>query len=230
MTRVMWDSVTVGEIPRDANAVAGYAGGLFPTFPVLVKEWPHADHLEVAINLEEDGDILDCEAGDVDPTDFEGIEGWVRRMKERGRWRPGPYASQSNMGAIVRYLVTHGHKRGSFRVWSAHYIGPHICSPETCRLPDGQPCDFSADGTQYGDHALGRNLDVSLLHDDFFPHAKPKPRKAPKPKVTAAGLSAALSAGILGILHGAGVVHLTTAETGLIGAVAAFLAGYVKRD
>ena len=37
----MFDSVTVDAIPADAPAVAGYVGGAFHNYPVLVARWPH---------------------------------------------------------------------------------------------------------------------------------------------------------------------------------------------
>lgn len=229
--RVMYDSITLGEIPPHAQAVAGYVGGRWPTFSELVKDWPHAEHLSIAIGLDEDADALDIEQGDVDPTDLEGVEIWVDKQLRRGVWKPVLYSSQANMGAIIRHLESKGIRRNRFRVWSAHYGFAHICSPHTCRLPDGQPCDFTADGTQWTSSALSRNLDESLLHDDFFHAPAPPPRKSPKKpvkKVTAAGLGGALTTAILAAVHAAGLT-LTPAEAGAITSVAAVLSGYVKK-
>lgn len=228
--RAMYDSVTVGEIPHNATAVLGYNDGEFNTAKELDREFPHADKVILsALGILTPGcNGIDCEPGDVPPTDFEAILKDIRTLLDRGVWRPVVYASQSNMGAIVRYLTAHGIKRARFRVLSAHYgLGVHICSPQTCRLPDGQPCDFTADGTQITDHALSRNLDESILHDDFFPHHLPKRNRKPVKKVAAAGLGGAITTGILAAIHAAGL-HLTPAEVGFITTAGSFLSGYAK--
>lgn len=148
----MYDSVTVNEIPSGAQAVAGYVGGSFPTFNSLLRDFPHAKHLSIAVTSHEDADCLDIETGDSTPA---LAPGWVRRQHARGVKRPVVYANTSTMPAVLQALTEAGIHRSEYRVWTAHYTGaPHI--------------EFGSDATQYDDKALGRNLDASLCIPTFF--------------------------------------------------------------
>lgn len=226
MTRIMYDSTTVDAIPRDATAVAGYVGGNFHTFPTLRRRFRKANKLSIAVNASEDAACLDVEPGDATPGE---VVSWVLRQHARGEQRPVIYASRDNMPAVIDALEQHGMSRASVRLWSAHYgAGAHICGAVSCGA------GFTADATQWTDKALGRNLDESLLADTFFPaktkaKAKVKLPAKPHPKVTAATVAAGLVTAILGVLHGAGLVHLTPAETSSITTAAAGIAGYVKK-
>lgn len=162
MTMQMFDSTTVGEIPGDAPAVAGYVGGYWPTYLRLVQGFPRAYHLSIAVNAGEDAECLDIERGDAEP--YQAPE-WVRRQLARGVARPVLYSSVSTMGQVVGALESAGIPRSSVRLWTAHYTGyPHVCTPQSCGygLPD------ESDATQWTDHSLGRNLDESLCSDSFF--------------------------------------------------------------
>lgn len=148
----MFDSTTPSEIPASASAVAGYVGGLWPDYEEEVKRWPHARHLAIAVNRHEDGDCLDIEKGDAVPTD---APDWLVRQEGRGVARPVTYGSQSTIAAIMEALSNARIVRSRYRVWSAHYTGvPHV--------------EDHADGTQWTDRALGRNLDESLMLPSFF--------------------------------------------------------------
>ena len=156
----MYDSVNTKMIPADAEAVAGYVGGFWPTFPTLVLEWPKAKKLSIAVNARQDAECLDVEAGDARP---DQAPAWVKRQIKRGVKRPVVYGSVSQMGLILRTLEKAGIHRSQVRVWTAHYtFKPHLCSA-ACGFGD-----LKADATQYSDHALGRNLDASLCSAGFF--------------------------------------------------------------
>lgn len=169
----MYDSVTVSAIPKGAPAVAGYVGGRFLTFPTLVKEFPKAHKLSIAVASTQDAECLDIEPGDSTPA---LAAGWVRRQKARGVERPVVYTSLSGAQALVNTLQTSGLPRGSYRLWTAHYtFHAHICDPK-CGFGLREP----ADATQWTDKALGRNLDESLCSNTFF-GAVPKPKPAVDP-------------------------------------------------
>lgn len=148
----MYDSIEVSQIPARAVAVAGYVGGKWPTYHELIKYFPGAKRLSIAINAHEEADCLDVEQGDARP-DQVGV--WVHRQKIRGVQRPCVYASLSVMGAVKADLAKHKIKRSEVRLWSAHYIYTPII-------------DAGFDATQYTDKALGRNLDASLCKADFL--------------------------------------------------------------
>jgi hypothetical protein len=168
---VMYDSVTVSEIPHSASAVAGYVGGRWPTYSTLVKEFPHAQHLSIAVNAGEDAECLDIESGDATIAD---APTWFRRQKGRGVTTPCFYTSLSNVDALVAALNKEGIHRPEYRLWSAHYTyRAHVCGP-----PEG--ISVTADATQWTDRALGRNLDESLCDDAFFPKPAPRPYENPQ--------------------------------------------------
>ena len=159
----MYDSVDVRQIPSNAQAVAGYVGGRWPTFGTLAAEWPRSTHkLSIAVNASENADCLDVEQGDAS---VDQAAAWVKRQKARGVKRPVVYTSVSQAPLLLRTLARGGVARSDIRLWTAHYtFKAHRCSAS---------CGFgfagSADATQYSDHALGRNLDASLCSPSFFP-------------------------------------------------------------
>lgn len=161
MPKTMYDSVTLGEIPADAEAVAGYTSGRWPTFSKLAILFPKAHRLSIAVSAEHDADCLDIENGDASPAQ---APAWVRRQIARGVKKPVVYSSVSQMGHVLSVLKASGIKRSKVRVWTAHYTSkPHLCGAECYR-------GFAtvADATQYTNNALGRNLDASLVADSFF--------------------------------------------------------------
>lgn len=158
-TVTMYDSVDLTQIPAKAAAVAGYVGGHWPTYKELAAKWPNAKRVSIAVNALEDAEVLDVEKGDATVAQ---IDPWFRRQKGRGLARPAIYASVSNAQAVVDALAKAGFARTAYRLWTAHYTGTaHRC---------GKACGFAgeADATQYDDHALGRDLDVSLCLGTFF--------------------------------------------------------------
>lgn len=219
MTRVMYDSVTVNEIPSDATAVAGYVDGNFRTWSQLSRF--KANKLSIAVSHTTDAAALDCEPGDVPPSE---VAAWVKRQLAHGQYRPVVYASRDTFPEILPLLTANGIKRTQYRIWSAHYSHLHICGSLSCGA------SFEADATQWTDRALGRNLDESVLRDDFFPPApvkKPKIKKPAKPvrKVTAAALAASVATAVQAAVHGKGLA-ITPAEASAIATAAAAIAGY----
>ncbi len=181
MSIKMFDSVNVTQIPLDAEAVAGYVNGAWPTYWKLVSEFPHAHKLSIAVNVTRDADCLDVERGDAT---IEEAPGWVKRQLQlKPNSRPCIYIQVSNAQSLIRYLELHGVPRGKYRLWTAHYNGAaHICGPR---------CGFGfydhADATQWTNQALGRNLDESLVANWFFP-AVQQPKKPPLSKRAARAL------------------------------------------
>lgn len=218
MTRVMYDSVEVGTIPASADAVALYIDGHYANFKAGVEHCPHANHLSIAVFADHDAACLDVEPLDATPAQ---AAGWVRRQLDRGQPHPVIYSSRDNMQAVLTDLARAGIGRDQVRLWSAHYgMGPHICSPRTCGA------SFTADGTQWTDSALGRNLDESLLADHFFPPRPARPVRAPHKKVIGAGATAAIGTGLIAAAHAFGA-HLTPAESGALASLAAIIGGYL---
>ena len=156
----LYDSIDTSQLPSDAQAVAGYCGGRWPTFASLASLFPNAQRLSIAVNSSEDAAALDIENGDATVDD---APGWYARQVAVGVWRPCFYASAGIMDTLVATLQQAGIARSSVRLWSAHYDGEHVCAPDSC----GQ-VSIPMDGTQWTSNALGRTLDQSLLVPGFF--------------------------------------------------------------
>ena len=170
MTITMWDSITISEIPANAEAVAGYTSGHWPTYPELVKRFPHAHVLSIAVQASQRARCLDCEPGDASVAQ---APQWFRTLADRTQGPPVLYTSASSVGQLIAAMAGAGIKRSEYLIWSAHYtFKEHICAPGTCGY-------LPADATQWTDKALGRNLDQSICSDHFFPGAASAPGPTP---------------------------------------------------
>lgn len=160
----MFDTAFNNQFPSGGEAYAGYVDGHVgsqPNYAWIVATFPNAYHLSISI-FGNDADCLDIEPGAATPA---MAASWYQRQVARGIARPCFYASASTMAADILPVITAaGFPRASIRLWSAHYgDGEHICGPSSCGLV---PIDM--DGTQWTSAAMGRNLDQSRLHGDFF--------------------------------------------------------------
>lgn len=162
MTLTMYDSITLTEIPKDAEAVAGYVNGRWPTYPKLAALFPHAHRLSIAVTAEADADCLDIEKYDATPAQ---APGWVRRQQKRGVKRPVVYCAVSDAKTVLGVLAAAGISRSQVRLWTAHYTK----TPHRCTSVCGFGFTGTADATQYTDVAEGRSLDASLVASTFFP-------------------------------------------------------------
>lgn len=160
----MFDTAFNNQFPGGGEAYAGYVDGGVgdqPNYQWIVSTFPQAYHLSISI-FGNDADCLDIEPGAASPSI---AVTWYEAQKARGLARPCFYASASTMAADILPVITaSGFPRSEIRLWSAHYgAGEHICGPGSCGLV---PVDM--DGTQWTSSSMGRTLDQSLLHGDFF--------------------------------------------------------------
>lgn len=176
MALTMFDSISVSQLPAGTGyCYAGYVNGNWPTYRQVVASFPGHHVLSIAVNSGADADCLDVENGDASPGQ---AAGWFARQLARGVTRPCIYASTSVIGTIISLMGAAGISRGSVRFWSAHYgAGLHLCGPGSCGWS-------AADGTQWTSSAMGRNLDQSVLLDNFFGAAPPPPPPHPSGYVT----------------------------------------------
>jgi hypothetical protein len=161
--RTMFDSVDVGQIPREAKAAAGYVGGSWPTFAdgELREHCPDARLVSIAVASSHDAECLDVEPGDASPGD---APGWVREQHKRGVERPAVYAAAGEMATVLRMLDAAGIHPDEYRIFTAHVgAGKHICGPGSCGL-----ISVKADATQWTWTSGGRNLDESVTRPSFW--------------------------------------------------------------
>jgi len=174
----MYDTALNNQFPAGGEAYAGYVDGSVgnqPNYAYVVRTFPRAQHLSIALFAAHNADALDVETGASAASD---VPGWYGRQVARGVQRPVIYASASTMnGSVLAILSRARIARAQVRLWSAHYgLGEHICGPHTCGA-----LSVDADGTQWTSSARGLVLDQSLLLDNFFAPAataQPTPTEA----------------------------------------------------
>lgn len=174
-TAAMFDTITLGTVPGDPFALAGYTAGRWPTFLPLRHRWPQAHTVSIAISARDHADCLDVEPGDATPSE---VAGWVRADIKAGWRKPCVYSSWWEFHDQVTPALAQAHiSRSQVWEWDADYTyWPHI--------------DAGFDATQWTDRALGRNLDESLVtraflsiaHPALTPAPKPKPKPSPAPR------------------------------------------------
>jgi hypothetical protein len=145
----MYDSVTASALPTGAPAYAGYYNGSFAILNAIKARFPSATIVSVTPDGEHGAEYIDVEPGDAVPADAPSF------IKLGGL---GFYCSASQTAACVAACTKAGIARTAYRIWSAHWIGRHICSPAACGYP-------AADGTQY---ASTSGWDESAVNSPAF--------------------------------------------------------------
>lgn len=157
---VMYDSVTLSEIPRDPHAVAAYVDGHFANYKEALVAFPHARLLGISTGSRVATDCYDIETGDYHPDEAGHL--W-HIAADMNVWKPCFYANLSTMPAVKASLDAAGISRNAYRLWVASW-------DDTTIIPEGY------DAKQFTDRALGRNLDESVCRSDFFRPAPVKPK------------------------------------------------------
>lgn len=166
-TATMFDTITLGTVPANPFALAGYTSGSWPTYLPLRRAYPNAHVVSIAVTPVFHADCLDVEPGDADPSQ---AAAWVKADIAAGFAKPCVYSSYYEYVNQVRPdLAAAGISRSQVFEWDADYTySPHI--------------DTGFDATQWTDHYNGLNLDASLVQLPFLSIAQP-PWVAPKPPV-----------------------------------------------
>lgn len=168
--RTMYDSVSVSAIPSDAQMVAGYVDGKWPTYDEVKRRFPRAVVVSITVSGRPGAQVVDCEQGDLTPAE---AAQWARLEKLAGR-HPTIYCSQSPWPAVQAECHKAGLDPGTdVSWWIASYNDPPITA-----IPPG------AIAHQHTNDAA-RDLDISSVADYWpgvdpvpiphpaFPHGKP---------------------------------------------------------
>lgn len=149
MTRTMYDTVTVEDIPPNAEMVAGYIDGIYANIGIMRQKFPHAVIVEIAVNSHtNDGDVLDVETGDATPS--EAVL-WVKMRRQSGA-DPSVYCNASIWPHVRTAFKSAGVREPHY--WIAKWDG--IAS-----IPDG------AVAKQYKNAYSGHHYDSSIVADSW---------------------------------------------------------------
>lgn len=162
----MYDAVDVAAIPKDAEIVAGYVDGNFPTYDALVAAFPRAAHVSITTGASGGAGamVADCENGDYTP---QGAAGWAKGELAAGR-RPCIYYAKSSAGAVATALKSEGIALADVDYWVADWTGqPHLVAGSVA--------------TQYASPTTGSggNFDVSETSEAWPSVPTPAPEPLP---------------------------------------------------
>lgn len=149
----MYDSTEANQVPRNPEAVAGYLDGKYPSYNAMLKRFPKAKHVSIAVFAKDDAHCLDVERWDATPAQ---APGWVRRQHARGIKRPWLYADKSTMPEVKMRLAADHIPRSQVILWVADPTGGNR------HIPSG------FDACQYGWNPGGKNVDISLCEPYCF--------------------------------------------------------------
>lgn len=166
MTRTMYDSVTVKDIPKDAKIVAGYVDGSYRNIQEIRQRFPHIIHVSITVTGRDlSANVVDCEKGDTTPA---SAADWARRKINAKAGHPTIYCSLSVWASVKNAVAHAGLKPTDVSYWIAHYDNKAV-------LPAG------AVAKQYKS-TTKPNLDTSVVADYWAGvDAPPPPKKAPAP-------------------------------------------------
>lgn len=207
--QLMYDAVTVDNIPREATMVAGYVDGGYRNWQALVVLFPHARKVSITVTGDVVADVIDIENGDASP---QKAVAWVRAMRTQGR-RPVVYTSTANWPNVL--TAFQNEREAPPFWWAADWTGePHL--------------KVGSVATQYASPQVpppGRQIgyDVSLVSPNWPPptERKPKVRSLPLPSWSTFYRAVALVGSALGLVVSIGnQLHLPNSVRVVISGVA----------
>lgn len=166
MTRTMYDSTTVTDLPKSAKMVAGYVDGAYQTVDDLRRRYPAGTVVTITVLGKPGEHVCDTEPGNIGPA---GAVRWAKDEVKAGR-RPTLYCMGSQWKWIRRRLrlrLQMPLKAGRVSWWVADYDNDPT-------IPKG------AVAKQYANPPLtGHHYDVSVVAD-YWPGVDPKPERPVK--------------------------------------------------
>lgn len=121
--RLMYDAVDPTHIPDDAQIVAGYVDGKWPSFngydgiKSIRELFPHAEHVSIAVFADDDAQVLDVERYDARPGQ---APAWAERQRKRGV-EPTVYCSESIWHNVKHAFHSQNVEQPHY--WIANYDG-----------------------------------------------------------------------------------------------------------
>jgi len=165
---MVYDSVDVSAIPREAKYVLGYVDGIYANIELIKIRFPNAKIITVTVTGYSRAMMADVERGAIDT---KTLKTWIAHKYYTGPF-PVVYCSD-NIKPVVSYAIAYVYK-GQWAWWAADWTGvPHI-------VP-------TSEATQYADSTmLKKDYDLSIatpsLIAALFPEEPVPENLAVKPK------------------------------------------------
>lgn len=140
------DSTNAAACTKGLKVYAGYYNGTFANLNAFRADFPSAIILSITPNGAKGARCIDCEPGDATVAGAANfVAANLPAAGAGGRndgGKPMVYCSAGDSQAVINSIAAKGISRSQWILWSAHWIGQHICSPSGCGYP-------AADATQY---------------------------------------------------------------------------------
>lgn len=159
------DSISASEMLHGLGVYGGYGYGTYSNIAEVRKLFGgSAKIVSISPVVESAASVqcLDIEPGNAAPS---SAPAFMNLPNHDGAEKPVFYMSAGDTHLVIAALTAAGYARSSYYLWSAHWIGLHICSPSTCGYP-------TADATQY---ASGDSYDSDIWESYVFGAPNPFP-------------------------------------------------------
>lgn len=141
------DSVGVSSLRAGLSVYGGYAYGPFDNWAQLVARFGGRKLVSISPVVESSVFVncLDIEPGNASPSQGPGFI----RLKNHGTGvvKPIIYCSAGDISAVNGAMAAAGISRSEYFIWSAHWIGLHICGPGTCGYPQADACQYASNNS-----------------------------------------------------------------------------------
>lgn len=162
-----YDSTNVAAMPAGGSVYAGYGAGTYDNWAALVRRFPALAAAGRLVSIEP-GVLSGIMCIDIEPGNESDVAQGVAnaiafiRLPGHGRARrPILYVMASWADGLVAGLRAAGIPDTAYFLWTAHYIGQHLCSASSCGYSRLRP----ADATQY---ASNNAYDTSIWQGYVF--------------------------------------------------------------
>lgn len=158
------DSITATSCTKGLAVYAGYFNGSFANLNSFRSAFPAASYiLAITPNGMKGARCIDCEPGDASVTAAAqfvsaNLPTTPPAQGRNDQGKPMVYCSAGDSQAVINAVSALGISRSQWILFSAHWIGSHICAPGACGFP-------AADATQYMD---GANFDSDMFYAYCF--------------------------------------------------------------
>jgi cell wall-associated NlpC family hydrolase len=165
------DAISPAGCTKGLPVYAGYYNGFFTNIAAFKADFPSAIILSITPNGRQGARCIDCEPGDATAAQAaQFVKDNLPLAPAGGRndgGKPIIYCSAGDSQAVINAVSALGISRSQWILWSAHWIGQHICSPSGCGYPQ-------ADATQYAsNNAFDSDLFYSYCFGTVAPPSNP---------------------------------------------------------